>query len=252
MAVSHSPVFRQTLRQITAGEILAPAAKAYLMDPNFKGFSIDVHGIGTRPYDGLFHPSGHPSMPERALFLYLTAPDLLIPEPMNPMAVLSMTAGSIWHAIMGRILHDELGLVSSLEVRVSDDATGSVGAMDGVITMLEGSHEIYELKTMKDMALSKLVTVEDYIQKYPTYYLQAQEYMRMSGYRKERVLIMALTYPYDMKEFVIEYDPMVSNAIRDKYLRVRQAAADQRMPECSGCAKNSECPARAVCKELAK
>lgn len=244
----HSLVFRDTLRQISKGDILAPAAKAYLTDPNFKGFTIKVDGIERRPWDGLFHPSEHPLLPERVLYLYLVQPLLLIPEPVDPMSVLSMTAGSIWHSIMGHVLRDELKLVQQLEVKVSCDATGAVGSLDGVIVAPEGYYEIYELKTMKDLRLAKVNSVEDYIRMYPGYYLQAIEYMRMSGYRRERVLLMALTYPFEMREFVIEFDQAISNEVRDKYLRVRQAVADKKMPPCDGC-KGNDCPARAVCKE---
>ena len=243
--VSHSPDFRRALKSITQGELLIAPLRAYLYDPNFKGFDVKVRGIGKRDPDDWFHPSTHPSWSERALYLYVLHPEVLITEPMNPMAVLSMTAGSIWHSIIGRILCDELSIVEQLEVPVKCMETKAMGHMDGIV-----GDSIFEFKTAKDMALAKIGSAEDYIRRYPGYYLQAMEYMRMSGYRSERVLVMALTYPYEMREFVIEWDQAVANQTSEKYLRVRQAVADQRMPDCSGCASAVECPARAMCDHL--
>lgn len=242
---AHSPAFRKALQSITQGEMLIAPLRAYLYDPAFKGFDIAVRGIGKRAPDDWFHPSTHPGWSPRALYLYLTNPEVLVTEPMNPMAVLSMTAGSIWHSIIGRILCDELGIVTELEVPVRCDTTRARGHMDGIV-----GEAIWEFKTAKDVAIAKIGSVEDYIARYPGYYLQAQEYMRMSGFRQERVLMMALTYPYDMREFVIDFDAAVSAQIRDKYLSVRQAAADQRMPPCDGCTPGVECPARMVCEHL--
>lgn len=245
MASAHSPQFRSVLKSISDGNVLAPAIRAYLHDPQFKGFTVRVGGMGKRDPDGWFHPSTHPTWSERSLYLYLTDHTLLNVDPMNPMAVLSMTIGTIWHSIIGEIL-TKAGVVTDTEVRVKDDDSKTRGSMDGVMP----SGEIYELKTMKEFALTKINSVEDYLSKYPTYHLQANEYMRMSGLRSERVLLMALTFPYEMREFVIPYDEELGEQTKAKYQRVLQAVADQRMPFCEGCAPTKECPSRALCDHL--
>ena len=96
--------------------------------------------------------------------------------------------------------------------------------------------------------------VDRYIELNPSYHLQANEYMRMSGIHRERVLVMSLTFPYEMKEFVIEYDHRLGQQTAEKYERVLQAVADGRMPRCDGCSvkQRKSCPARFVCEmELA-
>ena len=93
----HSPAFRRGLSSIARGEKLITPIKAYLMDPAFPGFEVKVDQLGRREPDFWFHPSEHPGWSERALYLWMTQPDLLVAEPMEPTAVLSMTAGSIWH-----------------------------------------------------------------------------------------------------------------------------------------------------------
>lgn len=221
--------------------MIAPI-RAFLYQPSFPDFTIQVKGIGTRKPDFHFHPSQHPSWVDRALYIWMTDPDLLLTELYDPMAVLSMTAGSIWHEIIEHICL-ELGLVDAVEVRVSDPEHKTRGSMDGV-----RGDEVWEFKTAKDQMIAKIKTVDDYLRLYPTYHLQANEYMRMSGLFKERVLLMALTFPYDMREFVIEYDLALAHETVTKYERVLQAVDDGRIPMCSGCL--GICPARAVCQAM--
>jgi hypothetical protein len=236
-----TPGFRKGIASIARGEVLIAPLRAYLYNPDFRGFNIEVRGIGRRQPDFHFHPSSHPSWNDRSLYIWMTQPELLVEEMLEPTSVLSMTAGSLWHAIIQKILVD-IGLLDAVEVPVEDALRKTRGNMDGV-----RGNEIFELKTMKDLRLMKIKSVADYLEMFPTYHLQANEYMRMSGIPKERVLLMALTFPYEMREFVIEYDPFLAYKQEQKYERVLQAVADGQMPMCSGCAKAAECPARAVC-----
>lgn len=238
-----SPAFRKGIASIAKGDKLIAPIRAYLYNPDFQAFTVEVKGIGNRAPDYHFHPSEHPSWNDRSLYIWMTEPDLLLKEPQEPTAVLAMTAGSIWHSIIGRVLVD-LGLVDQLEVFVEDKVRRTRGSMDWV-----AGSEVGELKTMKDQILGRINSVEDYLQRYPGYHLQANEYMRMSGLRSERVLLMALTFPYEMREFVIPYDMALGFAQEQKYERVLQAVADGRMPMCNGCVgkDRAKCPARGVC-----
>lgn len=140
--MTHSPNFRRALTSIARGDLLIAPIKSYLYRPDFPEFEVKVGGLGTREPDFYFHPSEHPAWGERSLYLWMTNPGLLAPEPMDPTAVLSMTAGSIWHSIIGHIVTD-LGLVSALEVPVLDEERRTRGKMDGVMTK---GDEIFELK----------------------------------------------------------------------------------------------------------
>lgn len=104
--------------------------------------------------------------------------------------------------------------------------------------------------TMNGFTLPKITDMHVLKDKKPEYYAQAQEYMRMSGYDMMRMLIVGPDYPYPMKEIVIPYDRVAAMAVRDKYLRVRQAVADQVLPEaCCGIRSTTakQCFAREVC-----
>lgn len=243
-AVRHSPQFRRGLQSVMRGEVFITPIRAYLMDPKFPAFEVKVDGLGIREPDFWFHPSEHPGWSPRALYLWMTQPELLHREPMEPTAVLSMTAGSIWHAIIGHIL-SELGLVNALEVPIEQASLRTRGKLDGITK----GNEIYELKTMKEARLRLMTSPAEYLRLNPSYHLQANEYMRVSGIHEERVLLMSLTFPYEMKEFIIEYDHRLGQETEEKYARVLQAVADGRMPSCSGCVRErDECPSRMLCK----
>lgn len=236
----HSPEFRKGLSSIVRGDILVPPLRSFLSSTDFGGITIHVPPYAKREPDGWFHPSTHPLWPERALWLYLLVPEMLIEEPRDHGDVLALTVGTIWHEILETAM-EKLGLIDAREVRFEDPDTLTKGSADAV-----REDEVVEIKTMKAERLRKVETVEDYLVANPTYHAQALDYMRMSGYRKERVLLMSLTYPYEMREFVIPYDMGEAQRIAEKYRGVIQDAHDGRVPMCSGC--KGFCPAKAICQ----
>jgi len=239
----HSPAFREgILNPLMRGEVLVPPLRAYLCNPDFGGMTIKVPSIGTRPYDGKFHSSEHPRWAPRALMLYLVAPELLTPRMFQASDILAMTAGSVWHAIIEHCFM-ELRLALACEVPFESVETNSKGTGDAV-----RDGEIVEIKTMRDLLLRKIETPEDYIARFPGYHLQAIDYMRMSGYRRERVLLIAVTYPFEMKEFVIEYDMLEAQRIDTNYRMAIQAAADFQLPMCGGC--DDDCPVKPLCRSM--
>ena len=243
MSPKHSPSFTVGLNSILRGDILVPPLRAYLSNPEFRGFDLKIRGIGGREPDFWFHPSSHPSWAPRSLWLWMVAPQLLETEPMDPASILAMTAGSVWHAIITRAMKD-LDLLASDYVKFADESSKARGEADG---LLKSEAELFEFKTMKDVRLRKIESVELFIEMYPTYYLQAQEYMRMSGVHAMRFLLMALTFPFPMLEFVVPYDHAVAQATAMKYRGVLQCIADGDVPICSGCPVKEFCPSRAVC-----
>jgi hypothetical protein len=239
----HSPAFREGILQpLVRGDVLVPPVRAYLNDPNFGGMKIEVPSIGKRAYDGWFHPSEHTDWSPRALMLYLIAPHVLAPRMFKASDILAMTAGSIWHSVI-QYIFDELNLVTGIEVPLEHKATNARGKADA---MRDG--EIIELKTMRDMLLRKIESPEDYIARFPGYHRQALEYMRMSGVRKERVMLIAVTYPFEMKEFVIDYDMIAAHEIAQRYQIAIQAAADRQLPMCGAC--NDDCPVKHLCQTM--
>jgi hypothetical protein len=105
-------------------------------------------------------------------------------------------------------------------------------------TYLCGDQMVPTHNTMSPRMISKIGSAEEFLIKYQGYGAQAQEYLRMSGLKTMRVLCMMVSFPFDMIEFTIDYDEHAAMTVRNKYLAVRQAVADQRMPECGHCDKS--------------
>lgn len=249
-----SPNFRKFLKGAAGGEIAIPILRAILYNPTFKSFTITMPDMGGRKPDSWFHPSTHPMWPERLLYYYLAYPEQMLNEVLDPTSTMAINQGHYWHSLVERCLMDS-GYLLGHEVPVVDEETGSRGHMDG----LTRDYEAFEFKTMNRTKLSKfpngapddpelIAALKEFK---PEYYYQGQEYMRISGYTKWRAVFLALEYPFEMREIAMPYDPIAGNQIREKYLRVRQAVADQRPPmECCGTPRSKlvkMCPARALC-----
>jgi hypothetical protein len=256
--------FRTLLKSIGNDEVVVPLLRSALYDPSFKGFTIEVEGFEPRPPDGWFWPSTHPLWPERLLFQYATEPQGLVLEPMDPTGTLAVTAGSFFHTFTQVVLVREGVLERQpvlcgcgkehperAEVHLVDEEARTRGHSDGAV--YDGSG--FEFKTMNPSKMQGIPkasptdaeVLEWFKTKCPDYYAQAQEYLRMSGRRRMIVVILALVYPFEMREIHVAYDRAYATATREKYLRVRQAIADQRPPRCECGPQTKDCPARLAC-----
>jgi hypothetical protein len=254
-----SATFKRIVRGIGDDKKLEPLLVNALYDPNFKPFTVHVRGAkgATRKPDGWFHPSKHTVWPERQLYYYLLAsqdPGIeLMEELMDPTGVMAVTAGTFWHEFVGQVLLDAK-VLRATEVKVKDELVGSRGSMDGVLVF----EEAWEFKTVNGMRLNRLekgspgspAVVESFRKMWPQYYGQAQEYMRMSGYRTMRFTLLEPVYPFAMRELAVPYNEPEAMSVRNKFMRARQAVADQRLPDpcCGPGSKESRaCFARGIC-----
>lgn len=249
-----SPDFSVAMRDIGQGLLLKPILTSYLYDARFPDFSIHFrkHDMNRRP-DGWFHPSEHPLWDERQLFWYLTKPELMVPEIKEYMGTLAVTLGTAMHGFVQTCIGPRgAGVLVAEEVGVADVEVGSRGNMDGILELPQRSQDVFEFKTSNPMKLNKVTDndLDIYRAKWPEYYAQNQEYMRMSGITSTVVLFMSLSYPFTMKEFLVPYDEIFAMRVRNKYRRVRQAVADQAEPDpCCGLrsVRSKNCPARETC-----
>ena len=262
-----SPTFRRLLTGANGGEVLKPIIEAYLWDPKFPSFSIDIEGWKPKPPDGYFHPSTHPLMSERQLYYYLAEPHNLLHEVFDPTSTMTVTQGHFWHEFVQMVGLNAGFLLPSphptkgrniAEWGFTDADTMSRGHCDGVTNDLVcGTNEVFEFKSMRSPRADKIAkgrpdspeVQASFKALAPTYYAQAQEYMRISGYRRWRGVILSIEWPFPMREIVLDYDPFYAQGIRDKYRSVLQAVADQRPPGmcCSGGKAAKDCFARATC-----
>lgn len=266
--------FSASMRDAQAGLLLKPILHNYLFDAKFPDYSIDFinHEMEREP-DGWFHPSTHPLWHPRVLYQYLSQPHLMRIEKKEYMGTLSVTIGTAMHGFVQMCLEDAGVLPKALQVctvcdpalplhepGVIDEDAGERGHMDGLldfsslsVVSRELESPVFEFKTSNLMKLAKLhdMDLEHYKKTWPDYYAQNQSYMRMSGRRMVVVLFLGMGYPWDMKEVHVPYDAGFSQQVRQKYLDVRQAVADQR-PLAQCCGSTKTCPAGRICLTAAE
>jgi hypothetical protein len=247
-----SPNFSKVITDLSKGTILKPLLHSYLFDAKFpKDFSVDFHHhVMARKEDGWFHPSTHPLWPARKLWLYARHTDQVITQPKEYMGTLSVTIGHAVHSFIQMCLKD-LGVLEAAEVYVEDPVLRSRGSMDGVLT-LDGfpghPRQMFEFKTSNLMKLSskKDLDIDTFRETWPDYYMQVQEYMRLSGIHQTVLLFMAMGYPWELREFHIPYNPALAQSVVIKY---REALGDVMPAPCCGPGSKTSkaCELRAVC-----
>lgn len=254
--------FHEAMRDARAGCLVKPVLRSFLeAGQELYWPEMSRRSFGDRPPDGYFHPSTHPLWTKRALYEYLVHPESLIPERRTYENVLSLAVGTAMHSFIQWCLTTAGALPPALQVcrmgcsRCSepswvDDVVGERGHADGVLDGLTPQPVLWEFKTSSDRRLSALeeLDFEAFAHTWPDYVEQAWSYQRLSGHRMTVVLVMALGFPWKMREFHIPYDERRSDRTRDKYLAVRQAIADQRPLICDcNRTQRSKCPARGLC-----
>lgn len=250
-----TPNFSKVVADLSKGVILKPLLHAYLYDAEFPGeFSVTFrqHKM-RREEDGWFHPSTHPLWPARKLWLHHRYPEETIVSAKEYMGTLSVTMGHAVHSFIQMCLQ-HLGVLETAELYLSDEEHNSRGHTDGVLTLHMPQHpnctrQIFEFKTSNLMKLSKLkdLDLDAFRATWPDYYMQVQEYLRISGLGVAVVLFMAMGYPWEMREFHIPADPMIQRALAIKY----QEALGPEMPQpccapgsktAKACEMRSRCP----------
>ena len=266
--MTKSPNFRTLLKSAANEELVVPLLRNALWKPDFNAFNVRVEGFKERPPDGWFHPSVHPLWNEPMLYHYMVNYERMTREPFDPQSTIAVTVGSFMHTFVQSVLvkagvlqkqplacgcgrrHPEMA-----EVYLVDEEAKSRGHSDGVVAA-DGSG--FEFKTMNPMKMGRIPKgasptsqemLDWFIKACPDYYAQAQEYLRIGQREKMVVVIMALTYPFEMREIHVPFNPPAAMAVRDKYMRVLQAVADQRPPHCECGPDKKDCPAWVICYE---
>lgn len=266
-----TPQFRRFADQMIDGLIVTPRLTQYLAEGRFpqRVEASLVNRDRERPADGWFWPSTHPGWSERELYVYLTQPESLISRAWDYNGILSVNVGTMVHELIKAVLRDEGVLVkpegatcgacgrkrtgpkACNEHGFVDKESRTRGHIDGILYAPECGMGGWDLKTTNSRTISTLVDndVEFFRNKWPYYYDQAQEYMRISGLPFVIITFLALGYPWTIKEVRLDFDRVRSNEIRDKYMRVIAAAEAGEPPLCCRFDRKStsECAARGVC-----
>lgn len=267
-----TPQFKKIITGAAAGLVVTPILHNYLHLGKYpKEFSVTFRKHGdARPPDGWFHPSTHPMWTERQLFYYLTSPDKMIPEPLGVLGALSVTVGTAMHDFVemclidaGILLRPEGTCVNCKrehgkkkgqcnEWGAYDESTLTRGHMDGRLHVEGWGHAGFEFKTSNAMKMANIIDndIEGFKAKWPVYWHQVQDYMRITGLQRFVVVFLQMGFPWPMLEFVVPRDEAHIFAMNQKYLRVIAAAESGNVPE-PCCAPRSatarHCPHRMSC-----
>lgn len=251
----------------TEGLIVKPLLHKYFYEAKFpKEWSVAFRQENTfRDPDGWFHPSSHPLLEPRQLWFYLTQPGSWHKEPFDYAIRMSILMGSALHDFVEMAMED-LGLLvrpkgicptchrrqpqDCKEHGFADEETKTRGHLDGVIIWGKLPEHVggFEFKTANPFTLKDIKDndIAAFKKKWPYYYAQIQEYMRISGLRRFVVIFFAMGNPWEMSEFLIEYDVKFSFDIESRYRLALTAQADGKMPPpCCGprSAMSKRCPA---------
>lgn len=255
------------------GAVLAPLVRLYMAEGRLPvNTRITLPGGNLeRDPDDWFHPSTHPTMPERKLYYYLAQPKLWTPEPWGYEGRMSTTVGTLEHSIVQMALRD-LGILippqgtcpccgrsygpaddECGEPGVADPVLKRRGHMDGIVMTQTYGMTGFDLKTINHFSAAKIPdgpTSPEALawlkEKHPYYFGQMQEYMALSGLRLMIMLFIGMGFPWVMKEIHVEYDPGYVVALEAKYRAVRQAVAHNEPPHpCCviGSKESKSCPA---------
>jgi hypothetical protein len=261
MTTKMTPNFRRVAEGAGKDLLLKPLVRAKLNGGTWPEFTTRVRGSNAKQdashIDGWFHPSTHPTMGERQLYYYLTEPENWNPEPFSVESRISMTMGTMMHDFMETVMLDADLLIRPQgncinckrphgkgkgkcpEHGAIDPVLKSRGHMDGLVHPRIKEQTGFEYKTS---VMTSLRTVDDldtdaYRAKWPYYYAQNQEYMRMTGLRDFIVLFQGVGTPWEMREFHVPFDIEYSMGIERKYKSVRDHVAAGVVPQepCDGC-----------------
>jgi hypothetical protein len=240
------PTFTGLEEMAAEGCLVKPLLHQFLMDSN-SGASINV--IVERPArrkpDGWFHASQHPLAGERELYLWATGQLGGEEEEFSYQARCAVMFGSLFHGVFEAFL-DWTGFAEplpegdcpncgrpyrALRARPSaryctehgfrSEETRSSCHLDGILNFSGDRHGL-DIKTIYPFGLKgvKDMDLKAFRDKWPKYWAQGQECMRLSGLRQYIFMFVTMGSPWDTREFHVPFDPAFAVATELKYKRV--------------------------------
>jgi hypothetical protein len=238
------PTLTKGLAEYAAkGCLVKPILLQWLQDVSLPlDFVLHVERSGNRAPDQWFHPSGHPMLTQKQLLDYLLYPQFIEQEPMSYAGAMGTLFGTMTHELVEAILN-KAGLAEPLpegpcpacgrprprrghtrrqgqcgEHSAVHAETHAKGHLDAILNLQDGPRG-FDLKTRWKGGLKGVRDMDPalFAEKWPGYYWQAQEYMRITGLRRYIVLFLEMGMPWEMREFHLDFDPGVALEIECKY-----------------------------------
>jgi hypothetical protein len=233
------------LARVTArGTLVKPLLHQFAMSDAVASINIRVDRPVTRQHDGWFHASQHPLLSEFELYQWMTRASE--PEEMSYTARMSVMFGAAAHGIFEAFLAwariaeplprgecPNCGrLYRPLRARPSDRYCTEHGFssvptrarchLDSILGFGDGDRWGFDFKTIHQFGLRDVrdMDLDAFRGKWPHYWAQGQECMRLSGLRRYIFLFMTLGNPWETREFHVPFDPAFAVATEEKYRAV--------------------------------
>lgn len=230
------------------GTLVKPLLHSFVMDPRA---DVPLNLLVQRPMprqpDGRFHASQHPLMEEYELYLWMTGryEDKDGFDESAYTVRMAVMFGSLAHAVIEaflawtgkalplpagdcvncgrpyRALRARPSLRYCTEFGFTHPETRSSAHLDAILDFGDGGTG-FDFKTIWPLGLKGVRDMDtaQFREKWPKYWAQAQECMRLSGLRNYIVLFMTMGSPWETREFHIPFDPEFAVATEEKYRRV--------------------------------
>jgi len=231
------------------GTLVKPLLHQFVMDPKA---DVPLNLLVQRPMprqpDGRFHASQHPLMDEFELYLWMTGqlPDDDTFDESSFNVRMAVMFGSLAHAVIeaflawtGKAVPLPQGTCVNCgrpyrPLRARPDpvkyctefgfvhpATRSGAHLDAILDFGDGLTG-FDFKTIWPLGLKGVrdMDTDEFREKWPKYWAQGQECMRLSGLRRYIFLFMTMGSPWETREFHLDFDHEFAVATEQKYLRV--------------------------------
>lgn len=237
------PVLTKSAEYAASGCLVKPLFHQWIMEQKTAPFNLLVERPVRRGPDGWFHASSHPLATDRELYLWMTGQ--VVSEPMDYVSLMSVMFGTLAHAMIEAFL-DWMGVAVPLppgecpacgrprrplrarpsgkyctEHGYSDARTRARCHLDSILDF-SGGLRGFDLKTIWPYGLkgAKDMDAAFFTGKWPHYWAQMQECMRLSGLRRYIVFFVGLGNPWETREYHFDFDPEFAMKTEEKYLRV--------------------------------
>lgn len=238
------PTFDHVAKFAAAGCLLKPLLIQFYTSGEAFKLRIETAKPLDRAPDGWFHASAHPGLTEGQLVAYLDGFAKDQPEDFGYIGRMSVMFGTIMGEVTRQALN-HLGLMVPVplgrcracgytqprecrEHGACHEPTRSRGHLDGIIRFgpprsdWHGTEDVwgYEGKTIKNAILAKAPDMDEefFKERWPAYWWQVQEYMRLTGLGRFIVLFQGIGNPWDLREYHVQSDPQAAYDVETKYL----------------------------------
>lgn len=239
------PTFTRLAEVAARGTLVKPLLHQFAMSDAVAGINIIVDRPVRRAHDGWFHASQHPLASAYELYQWMTARSE--PEEMSYASRMSVMMGSCGHGIMEAFLA-WAGIAEPLpegdcpacgrpyrplrarpdprkyctEHGFRHEATRARCHLDSILGFGDGTRYGWDFKTINPFGLKNIrdMDLDCFREKWPGYWAQGQECMRLSGLRRYIFLFMTMGFPWETREFHFDFDPEFAMATEQKYLDV--------------------------------